>query len=409
MHEINIREMDEGVDGNLAYLGPNGFPLPAGQEEIERIMRLSRVDEPYIAYSYTFRLEELNGRITGSQPLDDLSSLAEHLANMSEYERIALEGAVKIIGCSSIQDCIKLIHNLDRFDITPGVGNLEMLGRHFQLDELGDSLKDVPPAVMELLDYEQLGSISFDKDTSAFIHGHLVSYDESDLKEPDLNRTSLACSLKMRLCSDANPDGVWIKFPLAGSEDFVDQPEHSGEVRVALTSLGVDSLEECRIVECVSEYPGLNQCLEAHAGESTATLIWKAQNFSYADCGLSQYGKGEYEKFSAALEYEDCRNLDFAIDITQNLQCYDYAPNQEAYAENYLAGKGVDKITANCFNLEAVGDFLTTQDDAIDTANGVISRNDDEFIYDYYQPMQEFKGVEPEPEQYQGPTMGGMY
>jgi len=194
--------------------------------------------------------------------------------------------------------------------------------------------------------------------------------------------------MKMRLCSDANPDGVWIKFPLSGMA-AVDAPEQSDELHVALASLKAESLAECRAVESVSEYPGLSRCLDTHTDIPMEQLLWKAHNLGLGLDELSQYGKDAHAKFAAALEYEGCSNLDFAADISKNFRCYDFAPSIEAYAEKYLLAKGVDTMLASCFDLKKLGDTLAADSGAVITESGVISRNDHDFVFDYYRPARE--------------------
>ena len=121
-------------------------------------------------------------------------------------------------------------------------------------------MKFIPEEIMEHFDYEQLGEMMWDESSEIFIRSHRIRDTGRELCEPDLGKDPLACCLKMRLCSDANPDGVWVKFPLYDeNESSTSFPEYTDEMRLALASLNMDSLDQCRAVECVSEYPGLRQ------------------------------------------------------------------------------------------------------------------------------------------------------
>jgi len=390
MHEIIIHEVSNSDNSKTTYLN-SSLKFPMSKEDIERALSGADIDNPCNVFEYTFRMDGLNSTITGPQKVDNLNSLATLLSGMSEYERVKLEGAAVLRNCRTIQDCTKLLYNLDSFELTPDVGDHESYGQYFAKINLTNSLKDIPAEIMEHFDYRKLGKMMLDESENVFIKGHRIRDTGRELREPDLERDPLACCLKIRLCSDENPDGVWIKFPLRDeNETSTDSPVHTDEMRVALTSLKADSLDRCRAVECISEYPGIERCFEAHAGELLANLIWKAQNFGCAEGELSQYAKEKgYKKFAAVLEYEKCSNLDFAVDITQNLNCYDFAPDIETYGESYLIEKGVDCTIASCFRLEPIGEFLSIMNDAATNSNGVISRNDNEFTYDYYQPKQE--------------------
>lgn len=390
--EIIIHDMIDG-SGDLIFLGKG---LPATPEAIEEMMIGAKVLRPYIANTYSFRLHELNGQITGPQEVDKLNSLATLLDGLSEYERVKLEGAAVLTDCKTPEDCVKLMYNLDSFDLIPNVGDYEALGRYYAANDFAHTLKDVPPEMMKHFDHDQLGRICFDDSTNVFIRGHRIRDMEHGLQEPDLQTTPLASHMAMRLCSDRNPDGVWIKFPLSGM-GAVNTPEQSDEIQVALTSLNADSLDECRAVECRSEYPGLSQCLEVHAGEPLEQLVWRGLNLGLCMDELSQYGKDAHDKFAAALEYEECSHLGFATDITQNLRFYTFAPDIPTYAKRHLLEIGVDAALASCFDLETLGNTLVAENSALITESGVISRNGNEFIHDFYRPPQQQQEQNMEP------------
>jgi len=387
MYEIIIRQIAFGADGGPANL-QGGIELPIPNETLDKTMMCMRVKYPYIAHSYSFRLGELNSLITGPQPIDKLNSLATMLTSLSEYERVKLEGAVILTDCHSIDDCVKLMYNLDSFELTPNVGEYDSLGRYLAENDFADSLANCPADMMAYFDYDLLGRMGWDDSTNAFVKGHHIRDAENELREPDLSAGSLACYMKMRLCSDQNPDGVWIKFPLSGL-GAVDAPEQSGEMLVALASLKANSLDECRAVECISEYPILERCLVTHAGEPVERLLRYAHNLGLGVGELCQYGRDAHAKFAAALEYENRGDLDFAADITQNLRCYDFAPTLEAYAGEHLLEKGVDPTFASCFDLKKLGGTLTANSGALITENGVISRNRHDFVFDHFNPAWE--------------------
>jgi hypothetical protein len=190
MHEILIRDA--------------GYPvreLPAPAEKITTTM----ID------SYSFRLEGLNGKITGPQQFEVLNAFAERLSELSEYERVLLAGAVELTDCRSIEVCDLLMSNLDCFELTPDAGNYETLGRDIATTMFADIHSDI----LEHLDYAQLGRLKYDNGMSVFVDSHCVCKTSQEFREPTPGADSLqGYTLKLRLTSDANPDGVWIKFPL---------------------------------------------------------------------------------------------------------------------------------------------------------------------------------------------------
>jgi hypothetical protein len=336
---------------------------------------------PDVVDSYSFRLAELNGMIGGSQELTELNGFAEKLSEMSEYERALFVGAAEITGCYYIAECDLMLNNLDCFELTPNVGDYETLGRQVAAVQF----TNLPPDVLEHLDYERLGKTTHEDDMSAFVHGHRVVQIEPqfDLSTPSADPLQ-GYTLKTRLVSEVNPDGVWIKFPLYESEPSEDV-ERGEEIQVALAALKADALNDCRVVECVCEYPSLNRCHETHAVVPTDALVWKARNFAYAESELSQYGKGAHNKLAAALELEDCADLDFAANITQNLRCYNFGRDPEAIAEEYLMMCNVNPILTSCFDRKSLGEKLVADRGMVQTANGLIAHNGNEFVYDYYE------------------------
>jgi|GEM_PF-6066542 len=187
MREITIRQIAFGADGGPANLA-NGIELPIDNETLDKTMMCMKVKYPYIAHSYSFRLDELNGQITGPQPVDKLNSLATMLGSLTEYERVKLEGAAMLTDSKTPEDCVRLLYNLDSFELTPNVGDYEALGKYFAENDFADSLKGVPQNMMEHFDYDLLGRMGWDDSTNVFVKGHHIRDTEHELREPDLTR-----------------------------------------------------------------------------------------------------------------------------------------------------------------------------------------------------------------------------
>lgn len=95
------------------------------------------------------------------------------------------------------------------------------------------------------------------------------------------------------------------------------------------------------------------------------------------------------EHFLAALEYEDCRRLDFAIDISQNLDCYNFFPNEkdmEGYGrrmaqENEIIRPG--PMIESAFDYTAYGKHMAQRYGVMLTEHGTIGKNGNHFFYDH--------------------------
>ena len=179
------------------------------------------------------------------------------------------------------------------------------------------------------------------------------------------------------------PEGVWLRLPdyqSIGQEDGLD-----GEITVAKDALRVQSLDECTLLEA--------QCALAEAGviqeqyDSIEDLVRNGNNLGFV---LDEQGQGEpnwLEKFAAALEYEGCDTLKFALDISQNLQCYEWASCERlaALGAEHLCLCEVpeDLIQSGCIDLRRFAKDLLESDGYMLTGDGeaYVKRNRKEFIY----------------------------
>ena len=108
------------------------------------------------------------------------------------------------------------------------------------------------------------------------------------------------------------------------------------------------------------------------------------------DDGMSHY----MERLNAALEYEDCRTLRFALDISQNIQCYEWLPSDgtEDFAGKHLRSCKVPEevINSGCIDLKSYAEDLLNQAGYVLTRDGsaYIARNNREFTYEFSDPPQ---------------------
>lgn len=89
MHEIYVTSVLDGSGNNYTNL-VDGLELPASDEAIAEAMRSFRITEqeyPLTASGYRFRLNALNGTVTGERRLDELNRFAKYLSTLQEKER----------------------------------------------------------------------------------------------------------------------------------------------------------------------------------------------------------------------------------------------------------------------------------------------------------------------------------
>lgn len=319
---------------------------------------------------------------------DEQTYIKERLETLSIREGYALTAAATRHPPADISEAADLLHSLDDFDICFPAGSYKELGA-FSLRQGGKILEDILPYV----NLDQLGRQFEDKHPGLFVRSCYVRYPTCS-PPPALRENKLPLlwdsdwSVKLKLASPAVPEGVWLRLP--GHDGKM--VEESDEVVLALDELKAASLEDCTLLEARCILPEAGDLMTQYS--SVTDLVRDGDNLGYV---MDEQGQGEphwMEKFAAALEYEDCRTLKFALDISQNLRCYEWIGREELdnFAVNHLWIEGVseDVILSGCIDLEAYGkhlmkEFCYTQ---VSGERGYIRRNAQEFIYKYTIPSE---------------------
>lgn len=190
--------------------------------------------------------------------------------------------------------------------------------------------------------------------------------------------------LKLRLSSAHCRDGVWVRLPDGGEKERC-----TGEMQVALKSLGVSSMDECRMMESVCVLKGIRDPVKDYDSlEHLVRDVAKMGEF------LEDQRKGKprwNELFHAALALEDCHRFDFALDISQNLNCYDYMTNDDDLKELGVRMAKKDgvihpgSLAAKYFDYTAYGRSIVERLGMMMLEKGSVQRNEREFIFRYSQ------------------------
>ena len=121
-------------------------------------------------------------------------------------------------------------------------------------------------------------------------------------------------------------------------------------------------------------------------------LINAGNNLGYA---LEEQGLGMphfTERFATALEFENCRDLRLALDIIQNLHCYEWVlcDDLKDFGRRKLLEAGVSEnlLDSDCINLEGYGANLLEEAGYVLTSDesAYIARNNREFLYEWSNP-----------------------
>lgn len=191
------------------------------------------------------------------------------------------------------------------------------------------------------------------------------------------------------LATPTVPKGVWVCLPDHAAAEV---DGRLGEIALALRELKVGTIQECELLEARCSLPGITIHPEEYP--DLEDLIRDGNDLGFL---LEEQGQGMPDftgRFLAALEYENCHRLDAALDIAQNLHCYDFvrAENIETFGKQELERKGwsKDPILRGCIDTAEFGESLLEQMGyRLNTAEtAYIRRNDREFQHLRTQPKQ---------------------
>lgn len=308
----------------------------------------------------------------------------ERLETLSVRQGYVLAAVLMRAPPRDAEEAVDCLNSLDHYDVCPA-GSYEELGR-FYLQQL-NTQEDILPYA----DLDGLGRFFEDRHPGLFIGDCYVSYPkQSSLPIRQENGAPLlwddSWSVKLKLASPTVPDGVWLRLP-----DYEPVNEFGlGEINMVRRELRVDSLDECKLLEA--------QCILPEVGDLTKQygcieeMVRDGDSLGYI---LAEKGQGEphwLEKFAAALEYENCHNLKFALDISQNLHCYEWIPSEGLadFAANHLRSCGVPEelIQSGAIDLDNYAeDLLETSGYVLSSGEtGYLIRNARQFIYEYSKP-----------------------
>ena len=228
-------------------------------------------------------------------------------------------------------------------------------------------------ALRDYIDLDKLGRRYEEQHPGLFVGGCYAVYPEREPPQPydgvTLPGPDYSWSLRLKLASQAVPEGVWLALP--DYNDIMDV--RPGEIRLALDALGVQAIQECALLEARCSLPGITGLEDAYAGR-LEDLIYDGQNLGFILLEQNQGQKDFLQTYLWALEHEDCTTLPAALEIAQHLNRYHVVYTDQlqdvAKAELRSAGSTLDPAVAGCFNLERYGLDLLRNKGYIQTADG---------------------------------------
>lgn len=306
----------------------------------------------------------------------------EELAGKTGWE---LQTAILHMDPEVAVDTVNCLLSLEDYQVCFPAGSYAQLGR-FYLQHEGN----LPERAMYYADLEALGCRYEDQHPGLFVGDCYVEYPEHP-SAPRYTGQGLipeddGWSMKVKLASSAVPKGVWLRLP----DHSLINDGKPDELDIALHELRVDSLEDCILMDARCCIPQLDNLMEQYA--DAQELVSIGNDLGYA---LEEQGQGMphfTERFAAALEFEHCRDLRLALDISQNLHCYEWVPcdGLKEYGRRKLLEAGVSEelVDSGCIDLEGYGADLLEGAGYVLTADesAYIARNNMEFLYEWSSP-----------------------
>ena len=309
--------------------------------------------------------------------------LRERLETLSVREGIILSAVLARQPPESAADAINRIQGLDDYEVCFPAGNHEQLGKFYLHHEA-----QIPEDALPYVDVWQIGQQYEEEHPGQFVGNCFVVYPGAERKMTYSGQSAPLpedrdWSVKLKLASPSVPEGVWLRLP-----DYTGAPgSGSVETALALDRLCARDLTECTLLDVQCVLPEAGSLKDQY--ENIAELIQDGNNLGFV---LDEQGQGEalwMERFAAALEFEGCHSLRFALDISQNLQCYEYVPygNLEPLAEEHLRAAGVSEMLlhSGCIDLHGYAEDLLETSGYMLTGDesGYVTRNTREFVYEF--------------------------
>ena len=154
--EAYITNLGKYAEGQLVG---ETLKFPATTEEVQSLLKNIGVDgvryEEFFITAFDGDVMGLYDYLTEYENLDELNHLAHLISELDSDEIETLEAVLnKGDHTSSVADIINLVHNLDCYELHPGVTDDETLGRIYVEDM---ELPDVPDNVLPYFDFEAYG------------------------------------------------------------------------------------------------------------------------------------------------------------------------------------------------------------------------------------------------------------
>ena len=371
-----------GTDYHYANL-----KLPATEGQIEDAMQIARAigREEYIQISVIScpRLPELMDTRLDSPTIEEMNFFAQSLEKLSENQLIGLNALFETQKEAGeyedgvvIKDLINMTYDLDGLVVVAGIANDRELGEMVKANEMEPYLKDMSDEMVNMLDSEKVGLKFREAECGVFRNGYYVArlgydwpevYDGKTLPEPD-RQTIGGGFITMKVAQSGNPD----PFEAEKNSVLMGLPIDRAKADEIAQSLGEKCIEDCVYFDFQSPLSWLDD-----------ELYGDTQIFDKLNDVASTYellSPDDRVKFKAVSESVQCKDLDTAKGIMNNLNKYQmshYTDSYESYAREYMQLKLPTEFDTSILercNLGNLGRELCDRLECVKTVYGVVSK-----------------------------------
>ncbi|NPV89709.1 MAG: antirestriction protein [Firmicutes bacterium] len=373
-----------------AYAGVH-LQLPAHQSEMQDALERARITEnqPYKTVECCNSQGEYLEFIPENSSLAELNFLAQRISGMKDHEKLIFNNFVAAEkNPTDMKKLINITYNLKECQIIGGIGNDKDLGKFYVENDMVDELRDVPDEVLKYLDYEKIGLSCREAEKGGFIGDSYVInnaaefhevYDGVHLPEQPVDEDYVFKLLIYH--GDSYPEGedacTCLKLPAAADD-----------IACVLKERNIPSLDGCVVYKNESTIPRLSGVFSEYEDIDKIRLL--------ADRISELKDRGMMAKYKTVLEFMDCTDIDLALDLTQNLGCFDFHPEMSSpgdygkLALQKISGLKPDDTALKLLRFEWYGRAMMEQDGVDATEYGLILRNEKELALEYSRPS---KGI----------------
>lgn len=326
-------------------------------------------------YPYPYPWKELPGTA------EEMAFLNARFAKMSIREHFLVEGSSQLESIETAADLINLTEQLDSFTLYYGVKDDAALGKYIAAYQ-----HQATPDQLHFIDLNQWGRDIQEKNGGVFVSGGYVErhYDchEVYTGENLEQMTGGSASVRIKAASGSHPTGLWIRLP-----DYEISTGEPDELGVAMVELGIAKWNRAVLLEAECCLDNITNLADQY--ESLEELIHAGNNLGYV---LEEQGQGMpffHERFQAAMELEGCTRLDEALDISQNLDCYDFVPSEqhwEKFGRDLAQKRELVHPSSPMGMYFDYAAYCKAEIEALDLrpcGDGYIARNEKEFIREF--------------------------